>query len=210
MRIAARLRATSSASRRRPGPRRPDFSQQLPTPSPRCCWAVRRTPAPRDRRTASQAAWREWNRATSPLSKPLALRLHAVDMFRTRESAGTYVGGITLDRGLDHRCEIAVAADKFRRPRRQAQHILQHQYLTVAGRTGADADGGNGDGFGDLPRQRFGDRLDHHGERTGLRDRGCVVLDRLPAALLAALRAKRAERVDRLRRQPDMAHHRNA
>src|SRR4030081_3047752 len=47
----------------------------------------------------------------------LALRLHAVDMFRTRESAGAHVGGIALDRGLDHGCEVAIAADKFRRPR---------------------------------------------------------------------------------------------
>ena len=62
----------------------------------------------------------------------------------------------------------------------------------------------------DLPRQRFGDRLDHDREGAGFRDRLGVVLDRLPAALLAALRAERAERVDRLRRQADMAHHGNA
>src|ERR1700736_5239058 len=85
----------------------------------------------------------------------LALRLHAVDMFRTRKSAGAHVDGVALDRGFDHRDEIAVAADKFGRPRRQPQHILQHQYLAIAGRTGADADGWNDDGFRDLPGQRF-------------------------------------------------------
>ena len=62
----------------------------------------------------------------------------------------------------------------------------------------------------DLPRQRLGDRLDHDREGPGVGDRLGVVLDRLPAAFVAALRAKRAERVDRLRRQPDMAHHGNA
>src|ERR1700682_2823523 len=77
--------------------------------------------------------------------KPLALGLHAIDMFRTWESAGAHVGGIALDRGFDHGCEIAVAADKFRRPRRQAQHIVQQQYLTVAGRTEVGAHAGKCD-----------------------------------------------------------------
>src|SRR5450756_1781362 len=99
----------------------------------------------------------------------LALRLHAIDMFRTRESAGAHVGGIALDRGLDHRAEIAVAANELRYPRRQPQHIFQHQYLTVAGRAGADPDGGYGDGLGDLPRQWLCDRLDHDRECAGLR-----------------------------------------
>ena len=41
-----------------------------------------------------------------------ALRLHPVNMFRARERAGAHVGGIALDRSLDHRAEIAVAADR--------------------------------------------------------------------------------------------------
>src|SRR5258705_13145117 len=73
----------------------------------------------------------------------LALRLHAIDMFRARESAGANVLRIALNRGLDHRPEIAVAADEFRGPRRQPEHIFQHQHLTVAGGGGADAGGGN-------------------------------------------------------------------
>src|SRR5438105_6551151 len=80
-----------------------------------------------------------------------AFRLHAVDVFRAREGARAHVFGIALDRRLDHRTEVAVAADEFRSSRRQSQHIFEHQDLTVAGRTGADANGGNGDCFRDLP-----------------------------------------------------------
>src|SRR5580692_4652222 len=71
------------------------------------------------------------------LSARSALALHAVDMFGTRKGAGTHVGGVALDRRLDHRAEIAVTANEFRRLRRQAEHILQHQYLAIARRTGA-------------------------------------------------------------------------
>ena len=81
------------------------------------------------------------------LASPLSALLHAVDMFGPGKRAGAHVAGIALDRGFDRGAEIAVAADEFRRPRRQAQHVLQHQHLAVAGRTGADADGGNGDGL---------------------------------------------------------------
>src|SRR5258706_12777853 len=129
------------------------------------------------------------------MSRPrlLAFRLHAIDMFRAGESARAHVPGIAPDRGLDHRAEIAVAADEFRRPRRQPEHILQHEHLAIAGGTGADADGRNGDGFRDLPGQRFRPRLDHHRKCADLGDRIGVVLDRLPVILLAALGAKRAE-----------------
>jgi hypothetical protein len=45
-----------------------------------------------------------------------AFRLHAIDMLRARKGSGTDVVGIPLDRGFDHGSEVAVAADKFRRP----------------------------------------------------------------------------------------------
>src|SRR5712675_2389880 len=58
--------------------------------------------------------------ATTPLPRLVsALRLHAVDMLRPRESPGANVGGIALDCSLDHRAEIAVAANELRRPPRQ-------------------------------------------------------------------------------------------
>ena len=64
--IVARPHARSSGVRRRPAPRHRDFLQPQPRSSPRCFSAARKTPAPRGRRSAPQAAWREWNSATSP------------------------------------------------------------------------------------------------------------------------------------------------
>src|ERR1700722_12980753 len=88
------------------------------------------------------AIWR-WQGKASPakaltleLSPPAVhcgspLRLHAINMLRPRKGARANVGRIAFDRRLDHRAEITIAADEFRGPRRQSQHILQHQDLTV-------------------------------------------------------------------------------
>src|ERR1700727_3299679 len=115
------------------------------------------------------------------------LRLHTVNMLRSRESARTNVGRIALDRRLDHRAEIAVAADKFRGPRRQSQHVFQHQHLAVASRAGADADGRNVDRLRDLARQRLGHRFNHDRKGAGLRYRKRIVFNRLPASFVAPL-----------------------
>src|SRR5262249_59913373 len=48
------------------------------------------------------------------------------------------------------------------------------------------------------------------GKGPRLRDRPGIVLDWPPVRLAATLRTERADRVDRLRREPDMAHDRNA
>ena len=69
---------------------------------------------------------------------------------------------------------------------------------------------GIGDLLGDAAAERLGHRLDHHREGAGLGHRLGVGLDRRPVVLVAALRAERADGVDRLRRQADMAHHRHA
>src|SRR5512140_2773232 len=84
------------------------------------------------------------------LGQCLRLCLHAVNMLRPRESAGADVGRIALDRRLDHRAEVAIAADEFRGPWRQTPHVLQHEHLAVAGSACTDADGRNVDHLGDL------------------------------------------------------------
>ena len=58
-----------------------------------------------------------------------------------RERARAHLRGIVGDRLLDARARVAVALDEFRHPRRQAEHVLQHQDLAVAGGACADADG---------------------------------------------------------------------
>ena len=121
-----------SRVRRRPAPRHRRFAPRLRPPSPGCSWAARKMPERYDRRSAARAASVEWRAATSPWRASSAL-LHLVDMFGSGESARAHVAGVTLDRRFDRGAEIAVAANEFRRPRRQAQHVLQHQHLPVAG-----------------------------------------------------------------------------
>ena len=63
---------------------------------------------------------------------------------------------------------------------------------------------------GDLGGQRFGHAFQHHGEGAGLGHRLGVGFQRRPFRFGAARGAEAALDIDHLRRQPDMAHHRNA
>ncbi len=62
----------------------------------------------------------------------------------------------------------------------------------------------------DLRGERLRHRLDHDREGAGVRHRAGVGLDRRPVGAVAALGAEAAERVDGLRGEPDMGHHRHA
>ena len=52
--------------------------------------------------------------------------------------------------------------------------------------------------------------FDHHRESARLRHRACVGDDRRRVGAVAALGTKTAERIDRLRGEADMRHHRHA
>ena len=54
-----------------------------------------------------------------------------------------------------------------------------------------------------------GHALEHDREATGLGERDRVVGERLRGVELLALHLEAAERVDRLRREPDVTHHRD-
>src|ERR1700732_4722901 len=77
------------------------------------------------------------------------LLAHPVDVVGTGKGAGTDFLGIALDRPFDRGPELAEALDEFRHPRRQPEHVLEHQNLAVAGHAGADADGRDRDLLGD-------------------------------------------------------------
>ena len=64
-------------------------------------------------------------------------------MLGAGEGTGADVGGIGRHRALDGGAEFAVALDEFRHPRREHEHVLEHQDLAVAGRAAADPDGGD-------------------------------------------------------------------
>jgi len=73
-------------------------------------------------------------------------------MLRPGEGAGADVGRVGRHRGLDGGTEFAIALDEFRHPRREPEHVLEHEDLAVAGHAAADADGRDLDGSADAPR----------------------------------------------------------
>src|SRR5262245_44814736 len=96
---------------------------------------------------------------------------HGIDMVGPREGARPHILGIVCNRLFNPRPQFPVAADEFGNPRRQAEHVLQHQDLAVAGDARANANGRDRDLLGDLAAERLGDGLDHDRERAGVRDR---------------------------------------
>src|SRR4029078_6615321 len=95
-------------------------------------------------------------------------------------------------------------ASLFAKP--QAKHVVEDQHLNVAMNTGADSDRWNADAFrdhlGDLARYDF----QHYSKRTRIFH--CFrIVDQLLRRLRGfTLHALRAELVDQLRRQADVAH----
>ncbi len=101
--------------------------------------------------------------------------------------------------------------DEFRRDLTgQAKNILGDKHLAVAGRRRADADGRDGKGGADGARDGLHGAFDHQRKGAGI-GHGAGVAHHLGRLLLGtALGAEAAQRVDRLRLEADMAHHRHA
>src|SRR5262245_29054102 len=131
-------------------------------------------------------------------------------MLRAGEGAGADVRGVGRNRGLDGGTKLAIALDEFRHPRGQPEHVLKHQDLAIAGDASPDADGRDFDASRDAAGERLGHRLDHDRKGAGLRDSPPVIPERPPTRLAATLSAKRADGVDRLRREGELAYGRNA
>ena len=64
--------------------------------------------------------------------------------------------------------------------------------------------------LGDARGEKLGQGLEHDGEGARLGDGTRVRLERRPFGAEPATRLEAADRVDGLRGEPDMAHHRNA
>src|SRR5207244_8187736 len=91
-----------------------------------------------------------------------------------------------------------------------SQEVVHHQHLPVAIRTGADTDGGNADAPGDLRTELGRNRLEDERVAAGLLQRPGVLDEPRRLVLATALYHVPAELVDRLRREPDVAHHGDA
>src|SRR5580698_8234940 len=100
---------------------------------------------------------------------PLLLA-HRVNVVGAWEGASPDLVRIAFDSPFDRGTEIAEPFDEFRNPRRQPEHILQHQHLPVTGYTRTNADRRNCDLLGDAAAQGLGDRFEHDGKRTSIGD----------------------------------------
>ena len=109
-------------------------------------------------------------------------------MFGSRKLPRFDRGAVVGERSRHRVADVSEASNEFGDAFGQAEHVVHDEDLAVAGGRGADADGGDGNGFGDALGQRLRDRLQHDGEGTRLRHGARVGFDGGPLRLRAPLR----------------------
>src|ERR1051325_2260042 len=157
-----------------------------------------------------------------PRSRRAVPRLGAVEPFERlgvdreallacRESATPYFLGVALEAVADRAARFGVALDERRREAaEEADGGVEDEHLAVAMRAGADADGRDADALRDEPRELRGHELEHDAPAPGALE-GHRALDDAPHAFLVlALALVAAERGRGLRREADVAEHRDA
>src|SRR4029077_4715529 len=90
---------------------------------------------PKNSAALSLTMWRQQGKDQRPqcfTGKWALFLAHPVDVVGTRKGAGADLVGIALDRLFDGGPELTEPLDEFRHPRRQAEHVLEHQNLAVA------------------------------------------------------------------------------
>src|SRR2546422_4514624 len=90
----------------------------------------------------------------------------------------------------------------------QAQHVVEHEYLSVARGPGANADRRDRERLRDLRRERCGHELQHHRESTGVLECDRIRLQSPCRRLIATLDPMAAEGVHRLGREAEVPHDR--
>ncbi len=92
----------------------------------------------------------------------------------------------------------------------QAEQIVKDLHLTVATYAGADSDRWDCQLLRNHACKFGGNALEHDGERTGVLERPAICYERECCLGLLGLHLVAAKLVDRLRRQANVAHHRDA
>src|SRR6202162_652661 len=114
-------------------------------------------------------------------------------------------------RGLDRLTEFGVLADEFRDVVGvQPEDILDDEHLGITMRSRADADRRHRQRFGHALTEHTRNALEDDAESAGFLQCLGVLEDLLGRLLIALLTAPATELVDELRRQPQVAHHRDA
>ena len=119
-------------------------------------------------------------------------------MLGARKAAGPDIGGIGGNGRVGCRAEFGIALHEAR-PEigEEAEDVVKDQNLPVAGRRGADADGGDGQLLGHLLSKGCRDHLQHHREGAGLGE-GAGVVVKLLRTGTPALDHEAAQGVDLL------------
>ena len=125
-----------------------------------------------------------------------------------------HIADIGVHRIGYHLFQVSVAFNEFGREiTGHAQQVVHHQNLTVAVRTGPNPNGRNGQHVRYLGSQVHGDAFQDHDKRAGIGDGFRVFDEPFPRTGLTtrflALDLIAAHAMHRLRRQADMAHHRD-
>ena len=127
------------------------------------------------------------------------------------EGAGADFLGVGADGGDDDLGEVGVLLGVLRdEVGVEAEEVVPDLHLAVALRAGADADGRDVELLGDDARDVDGHRLEDDGVGAGFLQGHGVVQQADGGGGRLALHLVAAELVDRLRRQAEVAHHRDA
>ena len=128
-----------------------------------------------------------------------------------RVAPGAHVCGESLQRTLDRGAQLRVAADEaWQRRLGESHEVGEDQDLTVAVRSCPDANRGDVDRARDRRPEWCGDGLEHQAERPGLLERPRMLDQGQGLLAVSALHAVAANAVQRLGRQPQVAHHGDA
>src|SRR5919109_2186869 len=87
-----------------------------------------------------------------------------VDVLRGGKRAGANIGRVGCDCRLNGRTKLGVALHEFRHARGEAEHVLEHEDLTVAGHASTDADGRDFDRGRDAAGEGVRPRPNNHRE----------------------------------------------
>src|SRR5262249_44749580 len=142
------------------------------------------------------AWWRSRASLVGFLGGGEASLLHVLD--EARECRGRALGEIGV---LTHQLGVVAGGE--------SQRVVPPPPLAVAASAGAEADGGDAEGAGDAAGELGRHALEHQRESPRVLERPAIGEQALGALLAPPLHAVAAELEHGLRREPDVAHHRN-
>ena len=126
------------------------------------------------------------------------------------EIAALDVGDVVTDAVYDLLAQVVIDTQELRLELTvEAQHVVEHEYLTTASATASNADGGNVDGLGDLSGKGCGNLLQNDTEAADFGKHLCIGKQSGGLGLVLGTGRISAELVDALGRQSQVSHYGN-